>query len=100
MDQVLADAVAPWLLDLRRMMWLWSVTWCAKWRVKSQEAALTGDRAGRSTEDWSAELSEPALVAHVADRVEHYLDPATIERVRRDWRGDNALTGLLGRDAV
>lgn len=92
----LADAITPWLLDLRRMMWLWSVTWCAKWRVRSQHAALQGDRAGRSTEDWSAELSDPALIAHVADRVDHYLDPATIERVRRDWRTDNALTGLLG----
>ena len=92
----LAESVAPWLLDLRRMMWLWSVTWCAKWRVKSQESSLTGDRAGRSTEDWSTELSDPGLVAHVAGRVNHYLDPATIELVRRDWRTDNALTGLLG----
>jgi thiamine kinase-like enzyme len=91
----LADAVAPWLLDLRRMMWLWSVTWCAKWRVRSQQAAMQGDRSGRSTEDWSAELSDPALVAHVADRVDHYLDPETIERVREDWRADNALTDLL-----
>jgi hypothetical protein len=91
----LADAVAPWLLDLRRMMWLWSVTWCAKWRVRSQAAAMTGERAGRSTEDWSAELSDPALMAHVAGRVDHYLDPATIERVRGDWRAGNALTGLL-----
>jgi len=96
----LADSVAPWLLDLRRMMWLWSVTWCAKWRVRSREAALQGDRTGRSTEDWSAELSDPALVAHVAGRVDHYLDPATIERVREDWRTDNALTGLLGREPV
>ena len=96
----LAEAVAPWLLDLRRMMWLWSVTWCAKWRVKSKEAAMTGDRAGRSTEDWSAELTDSALVAHVADRVDHYLDPATIERVRQEWRTDNALTALLGYKTV
>lgn len=93
----LADAVLPWLLDLRRMMWLWSVTWCAKWRVKSKEAAQRGERAGRSAEDWSAELSDPVLVAHVAGRVDHYLDPATIERVRRGWRADNALTALLDR---
>jgi len=93
----LADAVTPWLLDLRRLMWLWSVTWCAKWRVKSKEAALHGERSGRSTEDWSADLSDLALIAHVAGRVDHYLDPATIERVRGEWRSDNALTGLLGR---
>ena len=96
MPKPLAESVTPWLLDLRRMMWLWSITWCAKWRVRSREAAKTRAEAGHSTEDWSTELSDPALVAHVADRVEHYLDPATIERVRQDWRTDNALTTLLG----
>src|SRR5262245_27570186 len=25
----------PWHIELRRGMWLWSVTWCAKWRVLS-----------------------------------------------------------------
>jgi len=99
MPPALADAAASWLLALRRMTWLWSVTWCAKWRVKSREAANTGARAGGSTEDWSAELSDPALIAHVADRVACYLDPATIERVRDDWRGANALTALLGAPA-
>lgn len=95
----LADSIRPWLLDLRRMMWLWSVTWCAKWRVRSQAAAKIKSQHGGSTEDWSTELSDPALVAHVADRVEHYLDPATIEQVRRDWRSDNAMTALLGNCA-
>lgn len=89
----LGDATRPWLLALRRMMWLWSVTWCAKWRVVHLEAARE-DRSG-STEDWSAELSDPALVAHVAERVDHYLDPETIARVRSDWTGANALTDLL-----
>src|SRR4051812_134858 len=35
----LADASRPWLLPLRRIMWLWSVTWCAKWRVESRATA-------------------------------------------------------------
>jgi Ser/Thr protein kinase RdoA (MazF antagonist) len=87
----LATASRPWLLALRRVMWLWSVTWCAKWRVQSRAVVASG-----STENWSAELSAPNLVAHVADRVADYLDPPTIARVRRDWRGDNALTALLG----
>ncbi|MEK9661503.1 MAG: phosphotransferase [Alphaproteobacteria bacterium] len=87
----LAAATRPWLLALRRVMWLWSVSWCAKWRVQSR--ATVG---GSGTENWSAELSAPELVAHVADRVADYLDPATIARVRADWRGDNTLTALLG----
>jgi hypothetical protein len=32
-------------------------------------------------EDWSAALSEDALVAHVRERVEHYLSREGIERV-------------------
>jgi len=92
-----AEAARPWLLPLRRIMWLWSVTWCAKWRVQSRAAARarTGDTI--SAEDWSAELSRPELVAHVRGRVADYLDPDTIMRVRADWRGDHAFTDLVSR---
>lgn len=82
----LAAATEPWLLPLRRMMWLWSVTWCAKWRVESRQAAETAAGDNASTENWSAALSKDTLVAHVAGRVADYLDPETITRVRTDWR--------------
>ena len=70
------------LMQCRRAMWLWSVTWCAKWQVE-QQRARDDSAAG---EDWSSELSDPALIAHVADRVEHYLSPDVIARVRHEWR--------------
>jgi len=82
----LAEATAPWLMPLRQMMWLWSVTWCAKWKVQSLEDA----GASSSTENWSAELSDDALIAHVADRVADYLDPETILQVRTDWAETDA----------
>ena len=82
----LAAATAPWLLPLRQMMWLWSVTWCAKWKVRSVEDA--GDSL--STENWSAELSDNTLMGHVAERVADYLDPETIAQVRRDWAETDA----------
>ena len=66
------------LLACRRAMWLWSLTWCAKWRasnLRSRDADARG-------EDWAAELSDDALVAHVRDRVDHYLSVAVIEHVR------------------
>lgn len=84
----LASATEPWLLPLRQMMWLWSVTWCAKWKVQSREEAGQSS----SSENWSSELSEDSLIAHVADRVSDYLDPETIAQVRRDW----AAPGLAG----
>lgn len=68
----------PWLLPLRNAMWLWAVTWCAKWRVQSAAARS----AGADGEDWSTERSDPALVAHVRGRVDHYLSPAGVARVR------------------
>ncbi|EWH01409.1 aminoglycoside phosphotransferase family protein [Halomonas sp. BC04] len=68
------------LLACRRAMWLWSLTWCAKWRAqhgKTRDASVIG-------EDWSAELSSDALVDHVRERVEHYLTPSIIERVKAE----------------
>ena len=82
----LAAATAPWLLPLRQMMWLWSVTWCAKWKVRSVEDA----GVGLSTENWSAELSDNNLIGHVAERVADYLDPETIAQVRTDWAETDA----------
>ena len=72
-----ADAERPWIAPLRRAMWLWSVTWCAKWRVQSAQP----QRSSATGEDWSTTLSDDALVAHVRERVDHYLQADTIERV-------------------
>ncbi|WP_227369976.1 phosphotransferase family protein [Halomonas sp. M20] len=65
------------MLQCRRAMWLWSVTWCAKWRVENHHS----HDATAGGEDWSTELSDPALIAHVRDRVNHYLSPRIVARV-------------------
>ena len=65
-----------WLV-LRAAMWLWSVTWCAKWLVNS---ARVVDR-GATGEDWSSALSADSLVDHVRERVQHYLSPVVVEQV-------------------
>ena len=72
-----ASAWNDWHVPLRRAMWLWSITWCAKWRVASSSASP----AWSGGEDWSTDLSEPALVAHVRGRVDHYLSTAIVEQV-------------------
>ncbi|MBX3588917.1 MAG: hypothetical protein KF796_19980 [Ramlibacter sp.] len=72
-----AGPAQRWLVPLRRAMWLWSVTWCAKWRALSPRAAS----AGTEGEDWSAERSDAALVAHVRNRVDHYLSAPVLARV-------------------
>jgi hypothetical protein len=85
-----AAANRRWLLTLRRMMWLWSTSWCAKWLAESVAAPRGG-----STENWSHALSDGALVDHVAGRVADYLAPATVAQIRSEWHENNALTELL-----
>lgn len=69
-----AQGAAAWHVPLRRAMWLWSLSWCAKWRATS---GLRPDTAAAG-EDWSAEHSDPALIAHVRGRVDHYLSEPVV----------------------
>lgn len=75
-----AAAWRRWHVPLRATMWLWAVTWCAKWRVLSgRSASASGDG-----EDWSGEHSEAMLVRHVRDRVDTYLSRPVVEQVRAE----------------
>ncbi len=76
-----AKAARPWQVPLRRAMWLWSVTWCAKWRASSGQAA----RPTADGEDWSTERSEASLVAHVRGRVDHYLGTQVVEQIQDEF---------------
>ncbi len=77
----LRDEARPGLVAERRAMWLWSVTWCARWLAESAGGAAHG-----STRDWSKNLSDDVLTRHVADRVTDYLSHESVEKVREDWR--------------
>ena len=68
------------LIACRRATWLWSLTWCAKWRAQH----LNAKDAQQRGEDWSAELTDPAVIDHVRDRVEHYLSLNIIDHVHSE----------------
>lgn len=73
----LADPYADTLVPLRGLMWLWSVTWCAMWLAQSGQARQS-EAVGQ---DWSVEHSDARLVAHVRQRVDHYLSPDCVQRM-------------------
>ena len=72
-----AELWRPWLLPLRSAMWLWAVTWCAKWKALADAPA----EAGGDGEDWSSAHSDEALVRHVRGRVECYLSADIVDAV-------------------
>ncbi len=90
-----AEALRPWLLPMRRILFLRAITWCVKWQVLQTRTRLEDKHAARSTEDWSAENSDPALIAHVAERVRDYLSPTTLRRMRGEWQGPGSLRDRL-----
>ncbi|NJM44123.1 MAG: phosphotransferase [Brachymonas sp.] len=80
-DATLSQDAKHWHLPLRRAMWLWSITWCAKWRVASQ----AGKSASQDGEDWSAQNVESTLAAHVRERVDHYLSESGVNWVLAEF---------------
>lgn len=94
-DPALAAELRPWLVPLRRITMLRAITWCAKWRVLHKRARLDHTQGDASAEDWSAENTDPATIAHVAGRVDHYLRAATLRRMRGEWLGKPSLSNLL-----
>jgi thiamine kinase-like enzyme len=71
-----SDRDAQWFGVLRRVMWLWSISWCLKWQVVSRETSSDTAHPG---ENWSESQSDPILIAHVRGRVEHYLSRQAID---------------------
>ncbi|MEE8453917.1 MAG: phosphotransferase [Limibaculum sp.] len=91
----LAARLKPWLVPLRRITMLRAITWCAKWSVLHRRARLDAKHEAQSTEDWSAENTDPATIAQVADRVADYLDADTLVRMRAEWLGRPGLQDLI-----
>ena len=76
----MAEPYLAALVPLRELMWLWSVTWCAKWLTESGKAKTPGALG----EDWSQAHSDHALIDHVRARVNDYLSIGCINRVQQE----------------
>jgi aminoglycoside phosphotransferase (APT) family kinase protein len=75
----LAIRLQPWLVPLRRLTWLRTTTWCAKWRVESDKPPRPDGAVA------SAATQDPAYIAAVRARIADYFDPATVARIRSEW---------------
>ena len=91
-----ATALRPWLAPMRRLTWLRSMSWFARWRVESAKPrpATPGERKDGGTSDWSREDSDPALADHISRRVGAFFDSDIVATIRAEWT-DDARAGLF-----
>ncbi len=91
----LAARLRPWLIPMRRLLFLRAITWCVMWSVQHHGAAKSAEALEAGGSDWSASKSEAALIAHVAGRVAEYLRPDIIARMRGEWLDNPGLNTLI-----
>ena len=82
----LAAALRPWLMPMRRLTWLRSMTWFAKWRVEA-DSRHAGKAGEAESVWWRAAAAAPELVDDIARRIDGFFETATIARVREEWLG-------------
>jgi Phosphotransferase enzyme family len=70
-DEPLAAALQPLLRPSRRLAWLRTMSWCARW--------LAADRRGE------APAADGERARRVRERISDFFVPATIARVRAEW---------------
>lgn len=76
----LALRLRSWVRPMRRLTWLRSMSWFARWWVLS-----------RHDPAWSAERLDPALAAHIEGCIALFFTDAMVDRVRGEWHGADAL---------
>jgi aminoglycoside phosphotransferase (APT) family kinase protein len=79
-DPALGASLRPLLAPSRRLTWLRTMMWCARWRV-----------AAATSPDWSQDRVDPVLLAHIQRRVMAFFEPKMVDAMRAEWLGGPAL---------
>ena len=75
-----AAELEPWLMPMRRLTWLRTTMFMARWRVQTRQPRDPGD-AGQ----WSDAGLEPAMKAHLQARIDQCLGRDQIRAIRAEF---------------
>ncbi len=75
-----ADALRPWLQPMRRLTWLRTTLFMARWRVQTR-----GPRDPSDPGQWSDAGLDPAMKAHIDRCIDRCFSPALVRSVRSEW---------------
>ena len=75
-----AKALAPWLIPMRRLTWLRTTLFMARWRVETR-----APRDPANTTQWSDQGLDPKMKRHIDARIDQCFDLATMKSIRAEW---------------
>ena len=76
-----ATALQPWLQPMRRLTWLRTMLFMARWRVQTRRPRDPSDPT-----QWSDAGLDPAMKAHIDTRIDSAFVANTIRSVRAEWK--------------
>lgn len=75
-----AAELEPWLVPMRRLTWLRTTMFMARWRVQTRQPLDPGDPG-----QWSDAGLEPAMKVHLQARIDQCFARDAIRRIRAEW---------------
>ena len=76
-----AAALEPWLVPMRRLTWLRTTLFMARWRVQTRSP-----RDRRDPTQWSDAGLEPRMKTHIDSCIDQCFARDTIRSIREEWR--------------
>ena len=75
-----AAELRPWLQPMRRLTWLRTVMFMARWKVQTEAPRDPSDPS-----QWSDAGLEPAMKVHLQARIDQCFDRGSIRALRAEW---------------
>lgn len=75
-----AEALRPWLLPMRRLTWLRTTLFMARWRVETRSPRDPSNPA-----QWSDAGLDARMKAHIDAQIDQCFTPDTIRAIRAEW---------------
>jgi hypothetical protein len=77
-----AAELAPWLMPMRRLTWLRTTLFMARWRAQTRSPRDPSDPG-----QWSDAGLEPRMKQHLDSRIDRCFDRDVILGIRAEWLG-------------
>ncbi len=75
-----AEALRPWIVPMRRLTWLRTTLFMARWRVETRSP-----RDPANTSQWSDGGLDPTMRTHIDSRIDYCFRRDTIQSIREEW---------------